>query len=92
MAEATTEEQLVTMANRLTLAEAGRVAAKSPSAIFRWIRDGVRGVHLAHIRLGRSIYTSEPAMEAFGRAVADAAFPSVDDTAQVQKESAAEGL
>lgn len=61
---------LVTMQNRISLADAGGLVNKSPSAIFRWIRDGVRGQRLDHIRLGRSIFTSESAIEDFGRRVA----------------------
>jgi hypothetical protein len=48
------------------------MVGKSPAAVFRWISDGVRGERLDHIRLGRSIFTSEAAINDFGRRVADA--------------------
>lgn len=68
----TTTTELITLQNRLTTGEAAKVSRKSPSCIFRWWRDGVRGVHLECIRLGRTLYTSEAALEKFGREVAQA--------------------
>lgn len=63
---------LVTLANRLSLAQAAQRIGKSPSCIFRWHRDGVLGVRLQCLRLGRSLATSEAALEQFGREVAAA--------------------
>ncbi len=67
----------ITLENRLTLSEAGRKVGEktkpvAPSTIYRWIDQGLHGVKLAHIRLGRRIYTSAPALERFGREVAEA--------------------
>jgi hypothetical protein len=72
---ATQSEPLITLKNRLSLAQAGKQIGKSPSALFRWHRDGCRGIRLECIRLGRSLYTSEPALEVFARDLARAAQP-----------------
>ncbi len=64
--------QDITLENRLTLSEAGRKVNTSPSTIWRWITDGTHGIKLGHIRLGRRVFTSEPALERFGREVAEA--------------------
>jgi len=62
----------ITLGNRLTLSEAGRKVGVGPSTIWRWIDTGSHGVRLAHIRLGRRVYTSGLALERFGREVAAA--------------------
>lgn len=59
------QEQLITVDNRLTLAEAGRLVNVGPTAVFRWIREGRNGVKLDHARLGRRMYTSAPALTKF---------------------------
>ena len=43
------------------------VDGKKPnlSSMWRWIRKGVRGVHLEHVRVGRKICTTEEALERF---------------------------
>lgn len=58
-------DELITVDNRMTLAEAGREVGVNPSAVFRWIREGRHGVRLAHARLGRKMYTSKPALTKF---------------------------
>jgi hypothetical protein len=35
------------------------------STIWRWCRKGVHGVHLDHVRMGRAILTSKPALNRF---------------------------
>lgn len=60
----------ITLENRLTLSQAGRLVGKSPSAIFRWARDGIAGERLEAIFLGGSMFTSAPALEDFGRRAA----------------------
>ena len=65
-------DYLVTVSNKITPAEAARMIGKSPSCIFRWITDGVGGVKLQHARLGRKLYTSEPALTTFMNEVAAA--------------------
>lgn len=62
----------ITLDNRLTLAQAGRAAGVSPSCVFRWITDGCEGVKLRHARLGRKLFTSEPAINKFMNEVAEA--------------------
>jgi hypothetical protein len=62
----------ITMRNRLSLAQAARLVDKSPSCLFRWHRDGVQGVRLDCLRFGRSLFTSEAALEQFARDVAEA--------------------
>lgn len=66
------DEQLITVDNRLTLAEAGRITGVSPSAVYRWIAEGKHGVRLAHAQLGRRFFTSKAALNVFMNAVAEA--------------------
>lgn len=63
---------LITIADRLTLPQAARLIGKSPSCLFRWWRDGVAGVRLQCLRFGRSLFTSEAAIEQFAREVSAA--------------------
>ncbi|MEM6259134.1 MAG: DUF1580 domain-containing protein [Planctomycetota bacterium] len=67
-----TDEPLITIDNRITLAEAGRTVGVSPSAVFRWVREGRRGVRLEVAELGRRLYTSKPALTKFMNEVAEA--------------------
>lgn len=41
------------------------------SAVYRWIRRGVRGVHLESIKIGGSTYTSIEALQRFGDQLAN---------------------
>ncbi|MCW5756717.1 MAG: DUF1580 domain-containing protein [Phycisphaeraceae bacterium] len=41
------------------------------SAIWRWCRKGVRGVHLDHVRIGGRIFTSAEALNRFANALAE---------------------
>ncbi|MEM9346606.1 MAG: DUF1580 domain-containing protein [Planctomycetota bacterium] len=66
------QPQNIDINNRKSLVEAGRLAGVSPSTIFRWITVGVDGVKLQHARLGRRVYTSEPALSKFMNEVAQA--------------------
>ena len=50
---------------RLTLAVAGRLLGFSPSTLFRWCRDGCRGVKLDYCRIGGKIFTTAEALEEF---------------------------
>ena len=65
----------------LSLGEATRavpaIEGKHPNAstIFRWTRDGVRGVRLDSIRLGRRLCTSREALQRFVVALNDAPAP-----------------
>lgn len=52
---------LITVENRIPLAKAGELVDVAPSTVFRWTQ-GTHGVRLAHARLGRRMYTSEPAL------------------------------
>jgi len=70
---ATTDE--ITLANRLSLAEAGRELGVSPSTVYRWIAPGMHGVRLNHLRIGRRVFTSAPALERFGRELAAVRLP-----------------
>jgi len=63
---------LVTVDNRLSLSEAGREVGVSPNTVFRWTREGIAGVKLAHGWLGRRLYTSKPALDRFMAEVAQA--------------------
>ena len=65
----------------LTLSQAARALPAidgkrvHPSTIFRWIVDGVRGVKLEHVRVGRRICTTEAALTKFMNALAEAPKP-----------------
>ena len=68
-----------TTAHLLTLAAAAKLLPHRPhpSALWRWARRGLRArngsiVRLEHFRIGGRIYTTEAALEAFGRALAQA--------------------
>lgn len=50
-----------------------------PSTIFRWMKDGVRGVRLEYANVGRKLATSEAALARFFAAVA-AADPAPQST------------
>jgi hypothetical protein len=63
----------VTFENRETFPKLAKKINKSPSCLFRWHAYGVRGVRLQALRLGRTLYSSTTAIEAFGRDVARAA-------------------
>lgn len=63
---------LITIKNRMTLPKAAHRIGKSPSCLFRWWRDGVAGVRLPCLRFGRSLFTSEAALEQFAREVSEA--------------------
>lgn len=41
-----------------------------PSTVWRWIRDGIRGVHLEHCEVGRRVATSREALTRFFNALA----------------------
>jgi len=62
----------------LSLTEATKVLPRlngkrpSISTLWRWCRKGLRGVRLEYIRLGRSIATSEEALNRFFEALAEA--------------------
>lgn len=63
----------------LTLAQATHLFADPPypSTVWRWCRKGLRArngelVRLAHVRIGRKIYTTVEAIAEFGRALAEA--------------------
>ena len=63
----------------LTLTAAAKLLPHHPhpSAIWRWARRGLRArngsiIRLEHVRLGGKIYTTEAALEAFGKALAEA--------------------
>ena len=63
--------------NRMKLGEAARRFGVHPSAVWRWCRRGVLAangerVRLEHARFGRTIYTSERALDAFGAELAQA--------------------
>lgn len=66
MAIDTTSEELLSLtqaANRLP----GHV---NVCTVWRWVRKGVRGVHLEHVCLGSRIYTSANALSRFANALA----------------------
>ncbi|MFA7238401.1 MAG: hypothetical protein WC058_16210 [Phycisphaeraceae bacterium] len=66
----------ITLKNRLTLSQAGKKVGKSPSAVFRWMRDGICGERLQAAYFGGSLFTSEDALNDFARRVADAKLKS----------------
>lgn len=45
------------------------------STVWRWMHDGIRGVHLEHMRVGRRIVTTREALDRFFRDTADAPLP-----------------
>lgn len=55
-----------------------------PSTVWRWCRQGIRGVHLEYARLGHRIVTSEDAIARFAERLAEADVPpggpKLDDT------------
>ncbi len=42
------------------------------STIWRWVRRGVRGIRLEHVRLGHRVCTSQEALARFAQRLADA--------------------
>lgn len=52
----------------ITLSEAAKRLPGKPSlpTLWRWCAKGVRGVRLAHLRLGRRIFTTVEALNEFG--------------------------
>ena len=68
---------MVAIENRIKLSEAARHFGVHPSAIWRWCRRGLLAangerVRLAHTRFGRTIYTTEAALDTFGAELAQA--------------------
>ena len=59
----------------LTLDDAAKLlpGGKSKSALYRWWKNGYRGVRLECRMVGRNLYTSREALDRFTAAVADAA-------------------
>lgn len=66
----------------LSLTEAARacpaVDGKKPhcSTLWRWMQKGVRGVRLEHVKIGRRIVTTRPALEVFFKDLAAAPLPA----------------
>lgn len=66
----------------LSLAQAAKacpaVDGKRPhaSTIWRWMRKGIGGVRLEHVRIGRRVVTTRPALDDFFRATAAASNPA----------------
>lgn len=62
----------------LSLSQAAKAVPKidgkrpATSTIFRWMKDGIRGVRLEHWRIGRRIVTTEAALAEFFKATAEA--------------------
>ena len=66
-----TDEELITLSQatrRLPRIEGRKVAA---STLWRWCRQGLRGVFLEYVRVGRRICTSREALLRFFTALAD---------------------
>jgi hypothetical protein len=60
------EDQLLTPAQAAGLRPLGRRGRPThPSTIYRWMKDGVRGVRLESVRLGGCTYTSREAIQQF---------------------------
>ena len=61
----------------IKLAEAARLLSKPgekplhPSTLYRWCVDGVDDICLEHWRIGRKMYTTEKALEAFSKQRSD---------------------
>ena len=62
----------------LTLTEATKILPRhngkrvAISTLWRWCREGLRGVHLDYVRIGRRISTSREALNRFFNALAEA--------------------
>lgn len=62
----------------LTLTEVTKVLPKvkprgiSSNCVWRWCRQGIKGVTLDYVRIGARMYTSTEALNRFANAVADA--------------------
>ena len=61
-------------------AQCPAVDGKKPhaSSIWRWMRQGCRGVRLEHVKVGRRVVTTREALEEFFRATAQASLPPVN--------------
>lgn len=66
------------------------------STLWRWMRRGVRGVHLEHARIGKRVVTSREALARFASALAEADHaaqsspqPSAQPTSRTQAQRAA---
>lgn len=68
----------------LTLTQATKLLPTRPhvSTLWRWCRQGLRGVQLEYRRCGDRIVTSKEALERFGLALADL---DAEDAAQARK-------
>ena len=49
----------------ISFAEAAEKLGVSPSTIGNWAEDGIRGVKLDHVRVGRGLRTTEEALRRF---------------------------
>lgn len=76
----------------LSLTEAAKqcpaVDGKRPcaSSIWRWMKQGCRGIRLEHVRVGRRVVTTRAALEEFFRA--SAAVPVPERASDVQVKTA----
>ena len=61
----------------LGMAEAGRLVgewtgrSRSPAAVWRWCRKGLRGIRLEYVRVGKLMYTTSAWLQEFFRASAE---------------------
>lgn len=51
----------------LTLTQAAKLLPHRPhlSSVWRWVRQGVQGVRLEHVKVGRRLFTTEEAVKRF---------------------------
>lgn len=62
-------QHLIDLENLITLAKAARIMSGwsgktvSPTTMWRWTTSGKSGLILPHVRLSRSIYTTEAALK-----------------------------
>ncbi len=67
-----TEEELLSLTDAAKALPAIDGRRPHVSTIWRWIRRGIQGVYLEHVRLGHRVCTSREALNPFVQRLADA--------------------
>lgn len=74
-----------TGAELITLASVAASMKKNRVTVWRWATTGVGGVRLATVRIGRRLYTSRNAIEAFRQQLPDAGSASEELNRRVRE-------
>jgi len=66
------EEQLLTFSQAVERLPEVNGRRRAPSTLYRWRRHGINGVRLDYVRIGRTMATSQEAVERFLAALTEA--------------------